>query len=202
MKKLVWMVIFLWGAYVHADAVSDALQAKLNAIQTMSATFHQTVSANKRAISKTFGTMALSRPGRFRWETKGPMAQLVIADGQHLWVYDVDLEQVSVRKQEKSLGGTAALFLSSYDQDLTRDFVVTSQQKNKKIYFDLRAKSSKAHFQRMILAFSGADLVGIDLFDPLGQHTDVALNQVKNNPKLPSQLFVFKTPPGVDRVEQ
>ena len=94
------------------------------------------------------------------------------------------------------------MFLSSYDQDVTRDFVVTSQQKNNKIYYDLRAKSSKAHFQRMILAFLGANLVGIELFDPLGQHTQVVLSQIKNNPKFPANMFVFKAPAGVDRVEQ
>lgn len=202
MRKCVWMLLFLWAQHACADAVSNDLQAKLNTMRTMGASFHQTVSANKRTISQSSGTMALSRPGRFRWETKTPMEQLVIADGQRLWVYDVDLEQVSVRKQEKSLTGTAALFLSSYDQDLTRDFVVTSQQKNNKIYYDLRAKSSKAHFQRMILAFLGANLVGIELFDPLGQHTQVVLSQIKNNPKLPANLFVFKAPAGVDRVEQ
>ncbi len=187
---------------VWSDGVSDALQTKLNAIRTMSASFNQVVKAKKRQISHSTGTMALSRPGRFRWQTKSPMEQVVVADGEHLWIYDVDLEQVSVKKQEKGLGGTAALFLSGYDNTVAQDFNVTTYKKGDKEYFDLEAKSNKANFQRMKLVFVGPELRGLELFDQLGQHTDVTLASIKNNPKLPGNLFKFKAPKGVDVVEQ
>ena len=202
MKKITLCLLFLWAQNGCCDAVSDALQTKLNAIRTMSASFTQVVRASKREISRSSGTMALSRPGRFRWQTKSPMEQLVLADGQHLWVYDVDLEQVTVKKQEKGLGGTAALFLSGYDDTVTRDFDVTTYKQGKKEYFDLHSKSSKANFQRMKLIFIGNELNGLELFDQLGQHTDVTLSQIKNNPVLASVLFQFKTPKGVDVVDQ
>lgn len=202
MKKITLLLLCLFAQQTWCDVISETLQSKLNAIRTMSASFSQVVNAKKREVSRSTGTMALSRPGRFRWQTKSPMEQVVIADGQRLWIYDVDLEQVSVKKQEKGMGGTAALFLSGYNDTVTRDFDVTTYKKGDKEYFDLQSKSGKANFQRMKLVFVGNELRGLELFDQLGQHTDVKLSSIKNNPKLPANLFKFKTPKGVDVVEQ
>ena len=130
------------------------------------------------------------------------MAQLVIADGQHLWIYDVDLEQVTVKKQDKGLGGTAALFLTNYGDTVTRDFDVSTHKEGQTAAFDLRSKSNKANFQRVILLFTDDMLSGIELFDQLGQHTVVHLSHIKNNPTLAAALFKFKTPKGVDVVDQ
>ena len=202
MKKSLLCVLFFWGSQVYCDTVSDALQAKLNAIRTMSATFNQVVKAKEREISHSSGTMALSRPGHFRWQTQIPMAQVVIADGRHLWVYDVDLEQVTVKKQGKGLGGTAALFLSGYNDSVTKDFDVTVKTQGNHDDFDLHAKSGKVNFQRVKLAFVGGALTGLELFDQLGQHTDVHLSHIKTNPTLSPTLFQFKIPKNVDVVEQ
>jgi outer membrane lipoprotein carrier protein len=202
MKKIISLVLFLVAPFAFSESASETLQAKLNAIRTMSASFHQVVMAKKKQVSKSSGTMALSRPGRFRWQTKSPMPQLVIADGKRLWVYDIDLEQVSVKKQEKSLGGTAALFLSGYDETVSRDFDVKESSKEGKDYFDLHAKSSKANFERVKLIFQGEILTGLELYDQLGQHTDVRLSNIKTNPILAESTFRFKTPKGVDVVEQ
>lgn len=202
MKKMVILALFIWGGSAFCASASEILQDKLNAIQTMSATFKQVIKAKKKEISRSSGSMALSRPGRFRWHTTFPMPQLVIADGKRMWVYDVDLEQVTVKKQEKGIGGTAALFLSGYDNTVARDFDVTQEVKGKKEIYDLRSKSPKANFQRVKLVFEGKMLKGLELFDQLGQHTDVILSNIKLNPQLPAKLFKFSTPKGVDVVEQ
>lgn len=202
MKKSLLCALLFWSTYVYCDTVSDALQVKLNAIRTMSASFNQVVKAKAREISHSSGTMALSRPGHFRWQTNKPMAQTVIADGRHLWVYDVDLEQVTVKKQDKGLGGTAGLFLSGYNDTMAKDFDVTLKTQGGRDDFDLHAKSGKANFQRVKLSFIGNVLSGIELFDQLGQHTDVHLSHVKINPVLLPTLFQFKTPKNVDVVEQ
>ena len=196
------LMLFCWVVPAFPDGISDVLKNKLNAMRTMSAQFSQVVKANKRQISRSSGSMALSRPGRFRWQTTSPMAQLVIADSRHLWIYDPDLEQVTVKKQEKGVGGTAALFLSGYNDTVGRDFEVTSYKNGNKDYFDLHAKSSKANFQRVKLIYVGEQLAGIELFDQLGQHTEVNFSHIKTNLVLAPTLFVFKTPKGVDVVEQ
>ena len=202
MKKLTLLLLFLWANNALADDASDSLQAKLNAIRTMSASFNQVINAKTRVISKASGNMALSRPGRFLWQTKKPLEQIVIADGKHLWVYDVELEQVTLKKQDKGLGGTAALFLSGYDNTLTHDFEVTESKVGNELKFDLKAKSSKENFQHMQLAFVGDELTGIELDDQLGQHTTVVLSKIKNNPPLSPTVFKLKIPKGVDLVRQ
>lgn len=194
--------MLFFGQAILAATPSELLQSKLNALKTMSADFTQVVKAKHREVSRSSGSMALSRPGRFRWQTKAPMEQLVVADGQQLWIYDVDLEQVSVKKQNKIVGGTAGLFLSGYNDTVARDFDVNVSEKGKQMLFDLNAKSNKANFQRVKLTFEGPALRGIALYDQLGQLTDVKLNQVKVNPKLLASLFQFKAPRGVDVVQQ
>src|SRR5262249_3239949 len=130
------------------------------------------------------------------------MEQLVVADGKKIWVYDVELEQVTVKKQDKSLEGTAALFLSGYDNTVTRDFNVSETASGAMQAFDLHAKSSKTNFQHLKLIFTHDVLSTIEMFDQLGQHTIVNLTKVKFNPKVVAGLFQFKPPQGVDVVQQ
>ncbi len=202
MKKILIGLLLTCSGAAFTQTPAELLQTKLNAIRSMTADFNQVVKAKHKEVSRSSGTMALERPGRFRWQTKSPMAQLVVADGQKMWVYDVDLEQVSVKKQEKGLGGTAALFLSGYDDTVTRDFDVAEKSEGKTIIFDLKSKSPKANFQRIKLIFTADALTGLELHDQLGQVTSVKLSQIKSNPKLAAKLFQFKPPKGVDVVKQ
>lgn len=202
MKKTLTLVLVLVANTVFGQSDSDEVQAKLNAIQSMSATFNQVVKAGNRELSNSYGDMALYRPGRFRWETKSPLEQLIVADSRRLWVYDVDLEQVTVKKQEKGIGGTPALFLSGYGDTVARDFNVTKVTKGKEEQFDMRAKSSKENYQEVKLTFHGEVLTKIEFFDQLGQHTTVRLHKVQTNPKLATNLFKFTPPKGVDVVQQ
>lgn len=207
MKKIVLASLLLSVQLAFGDTITSSdpaakVQEKLNALRTMSANFSQVVKAKKKQVSQSSGTMALSRPGKFRWQTKNPMPQVVVADGNRLWVYDVDLEQVTVKKQEKGVGGTAGLFLSGYDETVSRDFTVQESMKGNLEYFDLKAKSNKANFQRVKLIFEGEVLKGIELFDQLGQHTYVTLSNIKKNPNLSPSLFKFKAPKGVDVIRQ
>ncbi len=202
MKKIICCILFSWCSVGICDDAKDALQTRLKAMHTMTAKFNQVVYAKKRELSRSSGLMALERPGHFRWQTEQPMPQWVIADGKYLWVYDLDLEQVTVKKQDKNLGSTAALFLNHFDDTLTKDFTVSVHTENNAVCFDLQAKSSKANFQRMTLTFKGSELVGIGLFDQLGQYTDIHLTHIKTNIAVEKTLFQFKPPKGVDVVEQ
>ncbi|BCA95814.1 outer-membrane lipoprotein carrier protein [Legionella antarctica] len=202
MKKIFLSLLLACSGGVFGQTSGELLQTKLNSIRAMTADFKQVVKAKQREVSRSSGTMALEIPGRFRWQTKQPMEQLVVADGKKMWVYDVDLEQVTVKKQEKGLGGTAALFLSGYDDTVARDFDVTQRDEGKTITFNLKSKSSKANFQRIKLIFIADNLTGLELHDQLGQITTVKLNQIKSNPKLAKKLFQFKPPKGVDIVKQ
>jgi outer membrane lipoprotein carrier protein len=202
MKKLLILLFITYLQSTWAQTPAEDVQTKLNAIRSMSASFDQVVTAGKREVSQTSGKMALVRPGRFRWETKSPLEQLVVADSKQLWVYDADLEQVTVKKQEKGLGGTPGLFLSGYNNTVTRDFDVTTNDKNGIRTYILKAKSPKENFQTVRLTFNGEALNLIEFFDQLGQHTIVKLKNVQTNPSLAAKLFQFKPPKGIDVVEQ
>lgn len=203
MKKLFLVLMLIAsGQMFAAPSASEEVRTRLNAIKSMTASFNQVVKADHREVSNTYGTMALERPGRFRWQTKSPLEQLVVADSHKLWVYDVDLEQVTVKKQGKGLGGTPGLFLSANSDTVTRDFNVSKLNKPNVNAFELQAKSSKDNFQRVILTFKKDKLTLIEFYDQLGQHTILKLSRIKNNPKLDSSLFKFKPPKGVDVVDQ
>ena len=200
MKKLFVCILLFCVQTSWAVDPTELLQQKLNAIRTMSASFNQVVQNKKRVISRSKGTMALSKPGRFRWQTLDPMEQLVVADGKTMWIYDVDLEQVTVRKQNKSIGGTPALFLSGANDTVAKNFNVSYQKRGNQDLFDLKSKSGKGNFSRVKLLFSGDKLASMEMNDQLGQVTMVSLQQVRMNQTLSDKLFQFKPPRGVDVV--
>ena len=202
MKSFFLIGLCLFSSVALSETSGEKLQNKLNAIATMTADFNQVVKAKHREVSRSSGTMALQRPGHFRWKTIEPMEQLIVADGQNMWVYDVDLEQVTVKKQEKGLGGTAALFLSGYDNTVTRDFEVSEQDKGDLIVFNLKAKAPKENFQQIKLSFLKDKLTALELYDQLGQITFVKLVKINMNKQLVSTLFQFHPPKGVDVVKQ
>lgn len=202
MNKLLFALLFSASGVLFSQTPADLLQSKLNSMRTMSAQFSQIVKAKKSEVSRSSGSMALERPGRFRWETVDPMEQLIVADGSNMWIYDVDLEQVTVKKQDKGLGGTAALFLSGYDDTVSKDFEVANTTKGKEVTFNLKAKSPKENFQQIKLTFNQDNLTGLELHDQLGQITYVTLSKIKANPKLAATLFQFKPPKGTDVVQQ
>lgn len=202
MKRIVIVILVFITHSVIAETAAVAVQHKLNSLRTMSAGFSQVIRAKHHIVSRSSGSMALQRPGKFRWDTKTPMEQLVVADSRRIWVYDVDLEQVMVKKQAKGIGGTPALFLGGYTDTVTRDFTVKESKQGQHEIYDLYSKSAKDNFQRIKLGFTGNVLYSIELFDQLGQHTTVKLSEVKINPKLSMNLFAFKPPKGVDVVQQ
>ncbi|MCH9716419.1 MAG: outer membrane lipoprotein chaperone LolA [Gammaproteobacteria bacterium] len=203
MKKI-GLGLLVWSMATGAcsAAPGDVLWDKLSAIRSMQASFTQKVLTKNRELSNSSGTMALERPKHFRWQTKSPMEQLLVADGEKFWLYDVDLEQVTVRSQAELEGAAAGLFLGEDRARFFHDFHVTETQQNKLDEFILEATEKQANIQRMMLQFDDTQLVRMDLYDQLGQKTIIRFQQVKNNDALPSTLFRFTPPAGVDVVDQ
>lgn len=196
-----FFLIFVWHS-LYADGSDTYLQQKLSKIKTMQATFAQVIKSKNVDPSRSFGKMALSKPNHFFWKTLKPMPQLFIADGDNLWIYDEDLEQVSVRRQGKNLSGAAAIFLSDKNNNIAKDFYIEVTKSKSMESFDLRAKGNHASFVRVGLIFVGDIIKQIDLYDELGQHTEVLFTDVKLNSKLSPNLFKFIVPKGTDVVRQ
>ncbi|MDX2345404.1 MAG: outer membrane lipoprotein chaperone LolA [Legionella sp.] len=197
---LVFGVILSQAAW--SDNAGEVLWDKLRAIESMQADFKQKVTAKKRVLSQSAGKMALERPKHFRWQTKTPMEQVLVADGQKFWLYDVDLEQVTVRPQAGLEGAAAGLFLGDNKARFLHDFKVTAGQVDKQDVFKLQAIAKQANIQKMTLRFDGALLRAMDLYDQLGQRTAIEFTQVENNLVFSPDLFGFSPPKGVDVVTQ
>ena len=201
-RCLMVCICFLCLQVASAQTANEDLQFKLNNIVTIQASYTQTVHRKNHAQILSSGTMALAKPRHFTWHTIHPSAQWLIADGKRIWLYDPELEQVSVKSQAHGVGGAVGIFLSGNTKNLTRSFKITEEKKGHKTYFFLQAISAQSGFQQVTLIFDGAAWVGLSFIDALDQRTTIQFTSVKINKPLPAGLFQFKRPEGVDVVSQ
>ncbi len=195
----------LWIAPAFAAPTTDAAAAMrvegfLGQLTSLRAEFRQTVTdARGRVLERAEGTVALARPGRFRWDYRVPK-QLIVSDGVTVWLYDVELEQVTVRAAGEALAGTPAMLLAG-EGDLNGEFEITDAgQQDGLDWSRLTPRRPDGDFRELRLGFAGRHLRRMTFFDRLGQTTELELLQVERNPRFDSSLFTFKPPPGVDVV--
>lgn len=186
-----------------AAAGSDAaarVQEYLGELRTLRAEFRQSVTDARGQVSeRAEGTLALARPGRFRWDYRTP-AQLVVSDGVTVWLYDVELEQVTVRAAGAALAGTPAMLLAG-ESDIAEQFAVADLGQNEGLAWSLLTPlDADADFREVRLGFAGRELRRMRLLDRLGQTTELEFLRVERNSRLDPALFSFKPPPGVDVV--
>ena len=188
----------------HAAPADNLTAAKrLNKLLTntksMTANFSQTT---KGASSGTFsGVMSVQRPNNFRWETKSPSQQLIVANGNSMWVYDKDLEQATKQAVDSQVGNTPALLLSGDPSKIDSNFKITQPYDNKN-YYVLYPKSANASFKSLSISFSSGKPVMMVLNDTLGQTTSIKFSAIKLNPSINASQFKFTPPKGVDIINQ
>jgi outer membrane lipoprotein carrier protein len=154
--------------------------------------------ADGRLTEETGGRVALSAPRLFRWEYEAPFPQLIVADGDHVWVYDPDLEQVQVRKQslEEQQSPLAALIDPA---ELERQFTVSAAASDGALdWIVLTPKDDEAQIESARLAFEGVELRRMTMADALGQRTEIRFENWQRNPAFARGTFVFVPGPGVD----
>ena len=201
-RSILLCLVTTFSSPIWSDAACDHVQQKLTNIHTMKATFTQVVRTKHHKPLHSTGNMALSRPSKLFWKIEHPMAQAVIADGKRLWIYDVSLEQVTVKPERQGVGGVAGLFLAGSHTNVAQYFNVVEHNNGNIVDYDLRSKSNKANIQKVHLRFVGTKLVLLQLFDQLGQNTEIHFNNIQMNQSLPTGLFNFKPPRGVDVIRQ
>lgn len=189
---------FLFSAGAHAAAL-DKLKAFVEGTTSGRADFIQTVASKSgRKPQHAAGQMMFSRPGRFRWVYDKPYYQLIVGDGERLWVYDRDLNQVSVKKLAAALGSSPAALLAG-DNALERDFELREGGTADGIeWVEALPKRQDAGFQQLRIGFVGDTLRAMVLTDSFGQVTTIGFDRFQRNPQLPAGLFRFMPPPGAD----
>ncbi|MDR0576677.1 MAG: outer membrane lipoprotein chaperone LolA [Candidatus Accumulibacter sp.] len=182
----------------HAGAL-DRLNRFLATTKTLSADFEQVVVAkNGRRPRQSAGTMLISRPGKFRWQIDRPYSQLLVGDGEQVWMYDPDLRQATVKKMDAALGSTPAALLVGEDA-LEENFDLRELGEREGLeWLEARPKSPDGGFERLQLGFDGEHLKAMELHDNFGQTASLVFSGIKRNPPLPAESFHFTPPAGVD----
>jgi outer membrane lipoprotein carrier protein len=205
MLKYLCLILIFSPMLANADDAANQLAQLLGNLKSVQANFVQSVNDGKgRVLQKSSGVMSLQRPGKFRWDVRSPSKQLLVADGQQVWFYDVGLAQVSVQKQTNNNQGSPAMLLSGSTQQLTQDFYINkiANAAGSDQAFKLVPQQKNGLFQAVRLYFQNKQLRMMQLADNLGQSTVIQFSGVKMNPALSANLFRFTAPRGVDVVRQ
>ncbi|MCL4164287.1 UNVERIFIED_CONTAM: hypothetical protein GTU68_024141 [Idotea baltica] len=169
----------------------------------MSAHFSQnTFDATGSSLQKTTGEISVKRPGLFRWHTDEPQEQLLISNGKKIWLYDPDLEQVTIQKLDQRLSHTPALLLSGDISKISKNFTITQDKAGQVDIFSLRPHSKDGLFDVLRLSFQGNKIQEMKLIDSTGQVTQILFNQLKTNIAIDSKAFTFKIPAGTDVIKE
>jgi len=207
MQRFIFVAICLLAVQVvHAGAI-DRLHRFLETTKTVRADFAQIVVAkNGKRPQQSSGVMMFSRPGKFRWQIERPYSQLLVGDGEKVWIYDPDLRQVTVKKVGAALGSTpVALLVGDSDgknggkSALEKNFTLREAGEREGLeWLEAIPKSPDSGFERLQMGFAGNDLKAMELFDNFGQTTTLYFAHLERNPQLSPALFRFTPPAGVD----
>ena len=193
-----WLVAAPSGA---ANAV-DTLRDFARDVSSAKAEFTQTVTSPDGLKKKTSsGHFEFARPNRFRFAYVKPFAQLIVSDGKKVWLHDVDLNQVSVRKFDQALGATPVALLSG--TGLERDFELSAMPSRDGLDW-VRAvpRAKEGNIESLQVGFKAGALAALEINDAFGQRSAIRFTQLLTNLALPETDFQFTAPPGADVIEQ
>ena len=190
----------LFPIAAHAGAL-DQLHEFLKSTRTLKADFSQAViGRGGRKPQQSSGVVAISRPGKLRWEIQKPYPQLIVKKKKKIWIHDPELQQVTVRKAGQAIGGSPAALLSG-NNDLEKNFTLKDAGESEGlVWVEAVPKVGDSGFESVRLGFAGNDLKAMELHDSFGQTTLIRFTKLERNPALPATLFKFTPPAGVDIV--
>ena len=201
----------LWAGAAQADPL-ETLREFTRDAKTGRANFSQTVSAPDGLKKKTSsGSFEFARPDRFRFSYAKPFEQLIVADGRKVWLYDQDLNQVTVRAMSQALGATPASLLAGGAMD--KDFELVNAPPKDAPTKDAPPKDGLdwvqatprvkegATVQTLRIGFRGKTLAALEIVDAFGQRSLLQFSAVEINPKLADETFRFVPPKGSDVIE-
>jgi outer membrane lipoprotein carrier protein len=196
-------VIALLCAPLTAMSASDPLQRFFKDVYSYQATFKQVVlDEGLNTLQESSGTLWIERPNKFRWDYEIPFKQHIVGDGKQIWVYDEELEQVTVRQMKGALGYTPAILLAGGGK-LTDNFIVKKLKKQGKLqWMEMIPKKNDGGFEDIRLGFEGNTLRQLEMVDGFGQTTRITMSNNRENMKIRDSLFHFTPPKGVDVIRQ
>ena len=199
MMRLLLLVALLLPFGIADASGLDALHSFIAGTASAQGEFVQKVYDRKHKLTQeASGTLAFLRPGRFRWTYAKPYAQLIVGDGVKVWVYDEDLNQVTVRRLDRALGSTPAALLAG-SKEIERAFNLSDQgEKDGLEWVEAKPRDKDSNFETIRMGFSSSGLQIMELADSFGQTTVLKFSGMRRNPKLDAALFRFVPPKGAD----
>jgi outer membrane lipoprotein carrier protein len=203
MLLLAVMAFAVTPAQADDAAAVARLTALLSQAQTLTARFSQlTLDGSGTQLQETAGELSLKRPGLFRWHTDAPAEQMLVSNGQKVWLYDPDLNQVTIQVLDQRLTHTPALLLSGDVSKISENFTVTYKEGGSVVDFILKPKAKDSLFDNLRLSFRSGVINDMQLVDSVGQRTNILFLGVKMNEPLDANQFTFQVPAGADVIEQ
>jgi chaperone LolA len=199
MRYLFAALLLCLAPLAHAGGI-DKLKAFVAATRSAQADFTQVVlDQGGKRIQSASGTMQFVRPGKFRWTYLKPYEQLIVGDGEKFWLYDADLNQVTVRKLDAALGSSPAALLSG-SNEIERGFALKEGGTRDGLdWLQATPRAQDSSFSAILMAFDAkSDLVIMELNDQFGHRTVLRFSGLKRNPQLAPSLFRFEPPKGAD----
>jgi len=177
----------------------ERFQAYVRDTQTARADFEQRVyDRERKLVQQSRGSFAFLRPGRFRWTYAQPYPQVIVGDGARVWIYDEDLNQVTVRAMARALGSTPAALLAGA-ADVERAFELSDAgQRDGLEWLEAKPREREAGFERIRLGMGTAGVQAMELVDQFGQTTVLRFSNIARNPSLDPSAFRFTPPKGAD----
>jgi len=203
-RAVISIILVAFAGAVFGQEPERDLKRFFDTVSAFQARFEQTLlDEDERVLETSEGEMWIVRPGRFRWNYAPPVEQELVSDGSRIWIYDADLEQVTVRAINNTLGRTPAILLAGKTA-LEEQFDVTpapSVADNVSMMI-LKPKDEDAQFTQVTIGFENQVLTTLEFIDTLSQITRIRLTDTVENPRLDPELFKFKVPEGVDVVDE
>ena len=195
--------VFSVSLQAAEDVAVQRLTSLLNQAQTITGRFSQlTLDGSGTQLQETSGEMALKRPGQFRWHTDAPMEQLLLSNGENIWLYDPDLMQVTIQKMDQRLTHTPALLLSGDVSKIAESFDITLKEGGNVVDFILKPKAAGSLFEGLRLSLRGGVINDMQLIDSVGQRTNILFLGVQMNPSIAADQFTFEPPLGTDVIQE
>lgn len=209
-KRLMTAAVLVACAQAASADGMQSLEGFMKSARTGRADFTQTVTSPGKEgqapkVKTSSGSFEFQRPGLFRFDYKKPFEQTIVADGKTLWLYDVDLNQVTQRSQSKALGSTpAALLASAPDLSaLKADFTLSSApEEGGQQWVTAEPKVKDGQIKTVRVGFAGEQLATLDIVDNFGQRSVLKFNNMQVNAPLDAATFQFKAPANADVVKQ
>lgn len=193
-----------WNAVLAADkpdSGGDSLRRFFAQVDSFSARFHQVVLDERlNPLQESSGMLWIERPNKFRWDYEKPYKQQIVADGKKLWVYDVGLQQVSVRPLSGGLGDTPAMLLAGKGRLEDNFNVKPLSAQNEVEWVQLTPRRKEGDYADIRVGFRQGKLRVLEMVDGFGNLTRVTLESSRENARIESSRFNFTPPEGVDVV--